>query len=214
MIDAVRKLTPSYRSPRTCQRGTTLVELIMFIVIIGAALAGILQVMNLTTGHSADTMLRKQAIVIANSLLEEVELMPFTVCDPDDPNAASAVLASDCTGGAGGPNDESRLPLGPETAASVGGAEGRYTAPQFDNVDDYNGFTMAAGTGMYDISHNTVTGLNSYAASITVAQTTPQTALGAIPAAQSLFITVIVTAPDGSQVKLDGYRTRYAPNSF
>jgi MSHA pilin protein MshD len=192
------------------QRGISLIELIMFIVIVSVALAGILLVMNMVTGHSSDALQRKQALAIAESLLEEVELMPFTICDPDDPNAASAVSAASCTGLAGGPNDESKLPLGPETAASVGGAEGRYAAPQFDNVNDYNGFTMLAGAGIRDITNTAIAGLNGYAANIVVAQA----ALGVVPAAASLRITVTVTAPDTTTVVLDGYRTRYAPNAF
>ena len=56
------------------QRGISLIELIMFIVIISVAVAGSLLVMNKVTGHSADTLVRKQALAIAESLLEEIEL--------------------------------------------------------------------------------------------------------------------------------------------
>jgi MSHA pilin protein MshD len=59
------------------QRGISLIELIMFIVIISTALVGILSVMNLTTAHSADTLVRKKAIAAAESLLEEIELQDF-----------------------------------------------------------------------------------------------------------------------------------------
>ncbi|MDH4285372.1 MAG: prepilin-type N-terminal cleavage/methylation domain-containing protein, partial [Gallionellaceae bacterium] len=79
------------------QRGISLIELIMFIVIVGIALAGVLLVMNKVTASSADPLVRKQALAIAESLLEEVELMPFTFCDPDDINAASAVSPASCT---------------------------------------------------------------------------------------------------------------------
>ena len=56
------------------QAGATLIELIVFIVIVSMAVAGVLAVMNLTTGHSGDTLIRKQSAVIAESLLEEIEL--------------------------------------------------------------------------------------------------------------------------------------------
>jgi MSHA pilin protein MshD len=186
------------------QRGISLIELIIFIVIISVALTGILLVMNTVTRHSADPLIHKQALAIAESLLEEVELMPFSYCDPDDASAVVATSPADCTGGAGGPNDED-IP-GPETAASVGGAEGRYAAPQFDNVGDYHGFNMAANS-VVDITGGAAVG--GYSASIAVAQTV----LGTVPAGDSLRITVTVTGPDNVPIILDGYRTRYAPRS-
>ncbi|MCR4298287.1 MAG: type II secretion system GspH family protein [Gallionella sp.] len=59
------------------QRGISLIELIMFIVIVSVALAGILLVMNVTTKSSADPVIHKQAIAAAESLLEEVQLQDF-----------------------------------------------------------------------------------------------------------------------------------------
>ena len=99
------------------QRGVTLVELIVFIVVVGTAAMGVLLAIDVAARSSADPMIQKQALAVAESLLEEVQLQPFTYCDPDDPNAAAARSAADCTGGANGPNDENRLvagQLGPE----------------------------------------------------------------------------------------------------
>ena len=45
--------------------------------------------LNLTTSHSADPMIRKQTLVIAEGLMDEVAAQPFTWCDPDDPVAAT-----------------------------------------------------------------------------------------------------------------------------
>lgn len=59
------------------QRGASLIELIMFIVIVSAALAGILLVLNQATRGSVDPLLRKQSIAAAYSLLDEVELQSF-----------------------------------------------------------------------------------------------------------------------------------------
>lgn len=59
------------------QRGISLVELIMFIVIVSVALAGILLVMNTVTRGSTDPLIHKQALAAANSLLEEIELQDF-----------------------------------------------------------------------------------------------------------------------------------------
>lgn len=59
------------------QRGINLIEAIIFIVIIGIALASILLVMNTLTSHSADTLVRKQTLALAESLLEEIQLQSF-----------------------------------------------------------------------------------------------------------------------------------------
>jgi MSHA pilin protein MshD len=205
-VDAIDQVSVPSGAGRTKLHGTSLIELLVFIVIISIALVAILSVMSVVTRSSADPLVHKQALAIAESLLEEVELMPFTICDPDDPSAVVATTAAGCTGGAGGPNDESALPLGPEGAASVGGAEGRYAVPQFDNVSDYNGFAMGAGA-VKDI--NGTAAPAGYTAGIVVAQT----ALGGISAVESLRITVTVTGLDGVPITLDGYRTRYAPRS-
>src|SRR5512135_2291068 len=60
------------------QRGISLIELIMFIVIVSAALAGILLVMNQVIGRSADPLLRKQALAVGESLLEEIRLQDLS----------------------------------------------------------------------------------------------------------------------------------------
>lgn len=64
------------------QTGFTLVELIVFIVVVGVGLAGILSVMDTSVKSSADPMIRKQAIAIAESVLEEVLQKAYV--DPDD----------------------------------------------------------------------------------------------------------------------------------
>src|SRR3989440_4712531 len=122
------------------EHGISLIELIVFIVIVGIAVAGVVGALSMATRASADPMIQKQALAIAEALLEEVQLQPFTYCDPDDPNAASASSAAGCTGGAGGANDENRLPLGPESGEARTSA-----ATPFDNVSDYNGFCMGPG---------------------------------------------------------------------
>ena len=183
------------------QRGISLIELIMFIVIVSVALAGIMVVMNVTTKSSADPLIHKQALAIAESLLEEVELMPFTICDPNDVNAASAVTAADCTAGY-------VEALGPETISGV--SETRHSATDpFDNVNDYNGFNSVADGGVKDIAGNAVGGLGSYTATVSVAQQ----AVGGIAAPESLLISVSVAGADGQPVVVEGVRTRYAPRA-
>ena len=75
------------------QRGISLIELIMFIVIVSVALAGILLVMNVTTKGSADPLIHKQAIAAAESLLEEIQLQDFS--PPSGVASAGTMNAAD-----------------------------------------------------------------------------------------------------------------------
>jgi MSHA pilin protein MshD len=63
------------------QSGITLIELIIFMVIVGIAMAGIISSINFNVQHSADPVVKKQALAIAESMLEEVTLQNFS--DPD-----------------------------------------------------------------------------------------------------------------------------------
>jgi MSHA pilin protein MshD len=183
------------RRHSSSQAGVTLVELILFIIIVSVGVAGILTVFNLTTQKSSDPQVRRQMLAVAEALLEEVEFKPFTYCDPDDPNAATAASSAGCTGGPGGANDESKLPLGPEAGE---------TRATFDNVSDYNGLSLNPVT---DINANPI---NGYSATISVAQ---QQLEASVPLDASLRITVTVTHGNDS-ISLSGYRLRYAPNSL
>lgn len=177
-------------------RGFTLIELVMFIVIVSIGIVGILAVLNYTTQKSADPMVRKQVLAIAESLLEEVELMPFTYCDPNDANATTATSPAGCAATAEGTT--------PQPASETRNSA---TDP-FDNVGDYGGFSMS---GIVDITGASISGLSGYSASVGVVH--PAGGLAGIASSEVLQITVTVTGPGNESVTLDGYRTRYAPNA-
>lgn len=58
-------------------RGFTLIEVLIFIVVVSVAMAGILLVMNTSVAASADPVVRKQALALAESLLEEILLKSY-----------------------------------------------------------------------------------------------------------------------------------------
>lgn len=185
------------------QGGVSLVELIVFIVVVSAAVAGVLAVFINSSRASADPMVQKQALAIAEAFMEEVQLQPFTYCDPDDANAATALSATGCTATVEG--------FGPE-------GEDRYSATTpFDNVNDYNGFdsNTASPSGIRNINGDLISGLDSYRATVAVASQ-PLNGVGddAAGKPQSLLITVTVTGPGNTTVTLNGYRLRYAPNAL
>jgi MSHA pilin protein MshD len=176
----------------TNARGLSLIELLVFIVVVGIAVTGVVSVFRLNARASADPVVRKQAVAIAESLLEEVLAKPFTYCDPDDANADTASSAAGCA--------TTAEALGPEAG------ETRFAnLTPFDNVNDYNGFSMA---GISDLSGAAVAGLTAYSATI---QVQPVGVFNGIPAGETLFVTATVTGPGNTSVSLSGYRTRYAP---
>jgi len=186
------------------QRGISLIETILFMVIVSVAVAGVMGVYAITTRSSADPLVRKQALAIAESLLEEVRLMPFTYCDPDDANVTTATSA---VVGAG----PTFCATAAEAAMAPEVGETRYSATTpFDNVNDYHGFDTAAAVpaGICDISGACIAALAGYRATVAVAPT----AFNGIPATEALLITVTVTGPNGEAVSLSGIRTRHAPN--
>ena len=196
-------ISQTSRLSRRSVGGFTLIELIVFIVIVSVSVAGVLLAINTATRSGTDPMIRKNAIAIAEGMLEEVSLMPFTFCDANDPQATTAT--SSAVGAAGCTSAATVNAIGPEAG------ETRYaSATPFDHVDDYNGFSM---NPIVDITNTAIGTLTSYSATVSVAAT----ALGSIAAtdaqgqANALLITVTVSGPQNTTVVLQGYRTKYAP---
>ncbi len=73
------------------QRGMTLVELVIAMVIIGVGLAGVLSVFSTTVKGSADPVIHKQMLSIAEEMMEEIALKPYTAVA----NAAPVACARD-----------------------------------------------------------------------------------------------------------------------
>ncbi len=165
---------------RLTRRGFTLIEMIIFIVVVSAALAGILSVMNTTVKSSADPMLRKQALAIAESLLEEILLKDY--CDPDTVVAGSPPTC------------------GVHTVEA--------TRNLFDDVDDYNGYTTTSG--ILDLTGAAVAGLGAYnispAVSVTPVSAAENAQLNAVGVKK---IVVSVTPAQGDTLVLTGYRANY-----
>ncbi len=180
-------------------RGLSLIELLVFIVVVGVAVTGVLSVYSRNARASADPVVRKQAAAIAESLLEEVLAKPFTYCDPDDANAETATSSAGCA-------------TMPETAMGPEAGETRTAnLTPFDNVNDYQGFSLA---GISDLTGAAVAGLGGYSATVQVQPVANFNGIApAVPGDnETLLVTVTVTGPGNHSVSLAGYRTRYAPN--
>ena len=167
------------------QRGVTLVELVVSIVVISVGLAGILVVLERTTRSSAEPMVQHQAVAVAEAYLEEILLKPF------DETAASG----DPEGAPGPEADEANRTL-------------------FDDVNDYHNLanngcvaTTPACPALGDCAcdHNgaPVSSLRGYAVTVDV---DTAALLNGEPSAR---VQVNVTGPGGVSLSLSGYRTNY-----
>jgi MSHA pilin protein MshD len=198
------------------QRGFTLIDVLLVIVLLGIVAAALTATSARLASQSSQTLRSRQAFAVAQSLLDEVRHMPFTFCDGDDPNVLSATRAR-----LGGPDCALRVDvLGPEP----GTAESRYgttPATRFDNVSDYQGFTMPGPgcAGLCDMAGNVINATGPLAgcgARVNmVAQALPNiAALDADGQPQALRIAVTVTCPGIEAIYADGIRVRYAPNQL
>ncbi len=177
------------------QSGVSLFELIFFMVIVSIGLVGILSVMDLTTRHSADPLQRKQALAIAEAILEEVQLLPMAITDPcREPAEAGA-------------------PCAEQDNAPVAGAKARGSLENpFTVVDDYNGLTLSEGATPGSIADAVVIPAG-YGVGVTV-QTSSLGPIAEEPNAATdaaaRLITVTVTYDQGREkMVVQGYRGSY-----
>jgi len=194
----------SIEMARRRQQGVTLVELIMFMVIVAIALGGILQVMRLTTANSADPLRRKQALLIAEALLEEVRQAGFTRCDTRSGNTDSAPDTASCSI--------------KEEFGNEGDPDKHYVRP-YDNVNDYVSASDVANAPFNDAAGELADALgrpmdvSGYTAAVTIAPDALGDIVAGTNAADSdaLRIRVVVSFDQTESVTLDGYRARYDP---
>lgn len=170
--------------------GFTLIELVIYIVISSIALVGVLSLFQQAGARTAEAMERRKAQEIAAMLLEEIQLMPFTFCEPSDPNARTANAEADCSIAQG---------LAPTPGQTRGGSV------PYNHVGDYNGYTVSPPM---DSQGNTIPGLSGYQLSVAVVGS----AQGGLSASDLVRITVTLTGPYGSE-SLVGYRARHSPNA-
>lgn len=196
------------------QSGITLIEILMFIVIVGISVSGLLAVINNSARHGADPMVAKQATVIAEALLTEIEQMPFTWCDPNDVNVTIAANAAGCALPANDQNNGGGA-LGPIPAGETRGS----AVNPFDNVSDYHGFAQNP-VPLLDAAGAVIPG---YTSTVAVCRwnATPCGGVPVVipafpgpPAADAVLrIQVLVTGPNNTRIMVVGYRARYAPNA-
>lgn len=166
--------------------GFTLIELIMFIVIVSVGLAGVLVAFNFAATKSADPLVQKQVLRVAEGTMQEI-LEKSYQNDPSDPNNASTTLG--CT-----PFTTPQcLPNTPAQRAN------------YNDVDDYNGFSQTGITQLDGVTP--VSGLSGYTVTISVNKTTAT--LGSLTGSTQVKQITVVVSRGSVSVTLVGYRTNY-----
>ena len=179
-------------SPR--QGGFTLIETIVFLLVVGIGVAGLLSAMSTAIRFSADPLPQKQALALAESLMEEITSAGFTFCQPQDPNFLSATNTAQCSAGM-------VENVGRDTFSGV------LEARPFDNVNDYvDAFGVPQDIIATDLSSG-IAAPAGYQASVTISEL----GIAGISATESLLVNVTVTGPNNTRISLDGFRTRHAP---
>lgn len=69
--------TPVFAA-RVAQRGFTIIEMVVAIVVIGVGVAGLLSAFSISVRNSADPMQVKQSQVVADEIMEEILLKPYS----------------------------------------------------------------------------------------------------------------------------------------
>jgi len=192
-------------------RGFTLIDVLVLIVLVGTVAGSLTTLFSRLSAQSAESLRARQTLAIAQTLLNEVRMMPMTYCDPQDPRATLATGAF--TGGTG--CSATVEGLGPEPG------ESRYNAAnRFDNVGDYNGLAIpgvGCAGGICDIAGNLLNPPGSPLAGCSaLITTTPQAtpgiaALDANGRPQGLRIVVRVRCPAQADTVVEGVRLRHSP---
>lgn len=169
-------------------RGFTLVELVIAIVVIAAAVAGIAQLLANAAAHNAEPYVRQRGLSVAQAFMDEILRKRW---DENTPLGGGCVNTG--TGA---------CPGGP--APSGGGTE-EATRAQYDDVDDYD--TITAQSPPQDATQTPMPGYNGYTVDVSVAN--PGGAWNGIPAADVKQITVTVNTPTGEDLTLTAYRVNF-----
>ena len=122
------------------ERGVTLVELVITIVIISVAIAGVVGAFSLIVGRSADPLNQTRSVALAQLYMDEIITKKY---DDDTPQGGAPQYDGPCT-------------IGSETGE---------TRANYDDVDDYDGVSDAPPAG----ADGALTGYDGFAVEVAVA---------------------------------------------
>lgn len=198
------------RSESQRQRGFTLIDVLVIIVLLGLVAGTTTTLFSQLAAQSAMTLKQRQLLAAATSLLDEVRAAPFTYCDGQDANVASAASSAGCATLVDG--------MGPEPG------ETRYSAglTRFDSVTDYQGLVMpgAGCAGICDMAGNVLSVAGSPLQGCSERVNLAPLAMPGVAAvdaggrAQSLRIVVTLSCAGLADIVVEGVRLRHSPRAL
>ncbi|MDR9424110.1 MAG: type II secretion system protein [Marinobacter sp.] len=166
----------------SCQQGATLVELIMTIVIISVAIAGVVGAFSLMTGRSADPLNQSRAVALSQLYMDEIFAKKFAEGSPVGGGAVDSNGDADCSD----PGDD---------------GESRST---FNDVDDYHGLFDDPPRNSEEV---TLGGYSGFTVSISVQCDGSQ--FGFSENYQAKRVDITIADPSGNNYVFSAYRGNF-----
>lgn len=196
-------------------RGFSLIELVMFIVIVSIAVTAIAQIYSTNVMHSPEPLLREKALKIANFYMDEImgkrweENTPAGGgCIETGSNYCNNLCAAQPFPNCGFCNKSGGACVAPATIAALAANE-EANRSDFDDVDDYLSGTLSATPSFPDpVGVNGETALTDVAG-FTVSVAVTEVAIGGIPASDVRRVVVTVNSPVGESLTLTRYRINF-----
>ena len=166
------------------QRGFSLIETVIVIVLVGAMMAGMSVMFVENVGQSYRPYLRQRAVAVANSFMDEILHKRWNENTP---------IGGGCVNTGTG-----TCPAGNAPAAI--GSDGE-TRANFDDIDDYHNLSLSPPE---DSTGSVMPDYTGFSVSVTVSQ--PGANWNSIPAADVRLIQVSVTSSANETISLQAYR--------
>jgi MSHA pilin protein MshD len=169
------------------QHGFTLVELLVFIVVLAVGLTGTVLVINRSVQLAPEALVRSRAMELAQAYLDEIATKKY----------------DEYTGQGGVPRCDSTDP-GSQSCSDTLGPEGTETRATYDDVDDYHGIDDEPPV---DAKGNPFANYADYRVQVRVEYA--GTELGLADIRHAKRVTVIITTPLASRIPVSYYRTNF-----
>jgi len=201
--------------------GFTLIETVIFIVVVAVALAGIASLFTTNIKNSASPLIRERTIMLAQAYMDEIiskrwhELTPVgggcLDTDPGSANDSCTLYCATITSQAQCDRSKCRYDSGTSscvaaesTATAVDESAEVGTRSLWDDIDDYDGYNP---NPPQDIHGNNITEYTDYSVNVNV--TTPSANWHGIPKEDVRRISVTVNNPLGDSMTLISYRVNF-----